>query len=207
MTVSISPLTFAVTDMCDRISKMFNHTPIFWARSATGRWYSHTNLCASRRISTQLLRRAKSGARGHAATKMVMNPNWSTAEQRHCFNVCQRTRCRNASLASILIHYPSPGILQTGLHTSPAGSLLPISESSWSPSLQAIWTRFSSAARPLPYCQIKQCHCEVKLHASMLYFKVIYLWKQFEVSDLWPCWCATPWDNHGSPFRHELTWR
>ncbi|TNN82804.1 hypothetical protein EYF80_007046 [Liparis tanakae] len=59
-----------MTDRCDRASRMLNQTPMFWARSATGRRYSHVNLCASRRISTQLLRRAKSGARGNAATKM-----------------------------------------------------------------------------------------------------------------------------------------
>lgn len=154
-----------MTDMCDRISKMLNHTPIFWARSATGRWYSHTNLCASRRISTQLLRRAKSGARGNAATKMVMNPNWRTAEQQQRFNICHKICYMRVSLAIIIliIHYPSPGILQTGLHTSPAGSLLPNSDSAGPPSLQALWTRFSSAARPLAFCQIKQCDCEVKL--------------------------------------------
>lgn len=74
-------LTLAMTDRCDRASSMLNQTPMFWARSATGRRYSHANLWASRRISTQLLRSAKSGARGNAATKMVMNPNWSTAAQ------------------------------------------------------------------------------------------------------------------------------
>lgn len=70
-----------MTDRCDRASRMLNHTPMFWARSATGRRYSHTNLCASRRISAQLLRRAKSGARGNAATKMVIKPNWRTAKE------------------------------------------------------------------------------------------------------------------------------
>lgn len=164
MTVTIGRLTFAMTDMCDRISKMFNHTPMFWARSATGRWYSHTNLCASRRISTQLLRRAKSGARGNAATKMVMKPNWRTAEAWQRFNLRYKTSaCMLGLTIIIIIHYPSPGIPQTGLHTAPAGSLLPISESAGPPSLQAPWTRFSSAARPLPFCQIKQCEHEVKL--------------------------------------------
>lgn len=79
--VIIKGLTFAMTDRCDRASRMLNQTPMFWARSATGRRYSHTNLWASRRTSTQLLRRAKSGAKGNAATKMVMKPNWSTAAQ------------------------------------------------------------------------------------------------------------------------------
>lgn len=60
---------------------MWNQMPMSWARSATGRRYSHTNLRASRRISTQLLSRAKSGASGQAATKMVTNPNCSTAGQ------------------------------------------------------------------------------------------------------------------------------
>ena len=44
----------------------------------TAHLVSHTNFCASNLISTQLLRRAKRGARGKAATKMVMKPNWRT---------------------------------------------------------------------------------------------------------------------------------
>lgn len=73
-------LTLTMTDRCDRASRMLNHTPMFCARSATGRRYSHTNLWASRRTSAQLLSRAKSGARGNAATNIVMKPNWSTVD-------------------------------------------------------------------------------------------------------------------------------
>lgn len=72
-------LTLLMTARCVRPARMWNQMPMSWARSATGRRYSHTNLRASRRISTQLLSRAKSGASGQAATKMVTNPNCSTA--------------------------------------------------------------------------------------------------------------------------------
>ena len=34
-------------------------------------------------ISIQLLRSAKKGARGKAATKMVMKPNWRTEKRQH----------------------------------------------------------------------------------------------------------------------------
>ena len=46
--------------------------------SATALLVSQTNFLASSLISTQLLRRANRGARGKAATKMVMKPNWRT---------------------------------------------------------------------------------------------------------------------------------
>lgn len=90
--IILKRLTLAMTDRCDRASRMLNQTPMFWARSATGRRYSHTNLWASRRISTQLLRSANSGARGNAATKMVMKPNWSTAAEWVIFNWCSETQ-------------------------------------------------------------------------------------------------------------------
>ena len=48
------------------------------ALSATARLTWQTYLLASTLISSQLLRRAKSGARGKAHTKMVMKPNCST---------------------------------------------------------------------------------------------------------------------------------
>ena len=54
---------------------MVNQIPIFSALSATALLVSQTNFWASSLISTQLLRRAKRGARGKAATKIVMNPN------------------------------------------------------------------------------------------------------------------------------------
>lgn len=72
-------LTLLMTDSCASTCRMSNHTPMSSARSATGLRVSHTNLCASKRISIQLLSRAKSGARGKAHTKMVMKPNWRTA--------------------------------------------------------------------------------------------------------------------------------
>ena len=45
---------------------------------------SQTNFWASSLISTQLLRRAKRGASGKAATKIVMNPNWRTISRYSC---------------------------------------------------------------------------------------------------------------------------
>ena len=45
---------------------------------------SLTNFWASSLISTQLLRRAKRGASGKAATKIVMNPNWRTISRYSC---------------------------------------------------------------------------------------------------------------------------
>ena len=71
-------LTLLMTARCASNSRMLNHIPMSWALSATTRLVSQTNFWASKRISTQLFRRAKSGARGKAATKIVMKPNWST---------------------------------------------------------------------------------------------------------------------------------
>lgn len=68
--------------MCVMNCMMGNQMPMSWARSTTGRRYSVTNFWASKRISTQLLTRAKRGARGQAATKMVMKPNWITDENK-----------------------------------------------------------------------------------------------------------------------------
>ena len=65
------------------ISKILNQMPIFSARSATALRVSQTNFWASRRISTQLLSSAKKGARGKAATKMVMKPNCNTATRKN----------------------------------------------------------------------------------------------------------------------------
>ena len=45
-----------------------------------------TILMASRRISMMLLMRASNGARGNAATKMVVKLNWITAEKRRSIN-------------------------------------------------------------------------------------------------------------------------
>ena len=74
-------LTLLMTASLASISRILNQIPMFSARSATARRVSHTNFFASSRISTQLLSRANSGARGKAATKMVMKPNWSTEKR------------------------------------------------------------------------------------------------------------------------------
>ena len=70
--------------LCPEIEKLFSpglFSPS-WIKtihlSATALLVSQTNFWASSLISTQLLRRANRGARGKAATKMVMKPNWST---------------------------------------------------------------------------------------------------------------------------------
>lgn len=76
--------------------RMENQMPMSWARSTTGRRYSVTNFWASKRISIQLLMRAKRGARGHAATKMVMNPNWSTESSKNTF--LYETECSRSQL-------------------------------------------------------------------------------------------------------------
>lgn len=47
-----------------------------------GRRHCVTNLYASRRISMMLLINAKRGARGNAATKMVVKPNCKTETKR-----------------------------------------------------------------------------------------------------------------------------
>lgn len=48
---------------------------------------------------------------------------------------------------------PSPGTPQTGLHTPPAGSPAPTAEAHGTPCSPALWTEFSSAARPSLCCQ------------------------------------------------------
>ncbi len=64
------------------MSRILNQIPMFSALSATALRVSQTNFCASSLISTQLLRRAKKGASGKAATKMVIKPNWRTAQEK-----------------------------------------------------------------------------------------------------------------------------
>ena len=51
---------------------------MFALRAAMGRRNCVVNLSASVRISRMLLMKAKRGAIGKAATKMVTNPNWIT---------------------------------------------------------------------------------------------------------------------------------
>ena len=71
-------LTLLITANLANISRILNHIPIFSALSATALLVSQTNFCASSLISTQLLRSANKGAKGKAATNMVMKPNWRT---------------------------------------------------------------------------------------------------------------------------------
>ena len=73
-------LTLLMTARWAINSMILNQMPMFSALSATARRVSQTNFWASSLISTQLLMRAKRGARGKAATKIVMKPNWSTRE-------------------------------------------------------------------------------------------------------------------------------
>lgn len=58
-------------------------SPISLVFLGTKRRWSRTILMASRRISNILLMRAKRGARGNAATKMVVKLNWITAQRRN----------------------------------------------------------------------------------------------------------------------------
>ena len=76
-------LTFEMTAKWAIMSKILNQMPMFSALSATALLVSQTNFWASSRISTQLLSRAKKGARGNAATKIVMKPNCRT---KSCYN-------------------------------------------------------------------------------------------------------------------------
>ena len=71
-------LTLLITASWAIISIIVNQIPMFSALSATALLVSQTNFWASSLISTQLLRRANRGARGKAATKIVMKPNWRT---------------------------------------------------------------------------------------------------------------------------------
>ena len=71
-------LTLLMTAILATLSRISNQIPMSWARSAIGRLTSHTNLSESMRISKMLLASAKNGAKGNAATKIVMKPNWRT---------------------------------------------------------------------------------------------------------------------------------
>ena len=73
-------LTLLITASWAIISMILNQTPMFSALSATALLVSQMNFWASSLISTQLFIKAKRGARGKAATKIVMKPNCSTEE-------------------------------------------------------------------------------------------------------------------------------
>lgn len=57
------------------------NSPISFALAARGLLNSVTNFLASSRISMTLFKRAKSGAKGKAATKTVTMANWITVEK------------------------------------------------------------------------------------------------------------------------------
>lgn len=76
--IGLVVLTLLITAILATLSKISNQIPMSWARSAIGRLTSHTNLSESIRISKMLLASAKKGAKGNAATKIVMKPNWRT---------------------------------------------------------------------------------------------------------------------------------
>lgn len=173
-----------MTERWDKASNMLNQTPMFCARSATGRRYSHTNLWASRRISTQLFRRAKSGARGNAATKIVMKPNWRTGGQEDSFT-------RNSFSLNwiqeeqVLSSHPFPDILQTGLHMVPACSLPPSAGARLTHCLPVRWQGFSSAARLLLYCIqaiIDFYICKIIMNT---YFRSIHLSVRLDFRTKW----------------------
>ena len=71
-------LTFDITAIFETASNILYQIPKSCARSAIGLLVSQINLFESIRISKILFARAKNGARGKAATKMVMKPNWIT---------------------------------------------------------------------------------------------------------------------------------
>ena len=145
-TADTESLTLLRTAMCVMNCMMGNQMPMSWARSTTGRRYSITNFWASRRISIQLLMSAKRGARGHAATKMVMKPNWMTEEEEEdeeqrvtgCFRSQlfnftlsqsqQNVPCRFTFLSRWPGTYPSLSIHWRVLHRPAAGSLPPREE-------------------------------------------------------------------------------
>ena len=72
---------FTRTEILLRAKSMSYHTPIVWARSATGRRKFTTKLMASILSSKALLIKANKGARGKAATNIVTNPYWITFER------------------------------------------------------------------------------------------------------------------------------
>lgn len=74
-------LTLLMTAILATLSRISNQIPMSCALSAIGLLTSHTNLSESILISKMLLARAKKGARGKAATKIVMKPNWRTVEE------------------------------------------------------------------------------------------------------------------------------
>ena len=90
--------------------RIVNQIPMSWARCATGLLRSHTILSESIRISKMLLASAKNGARGNAATNMVMKPNWITVEQKSAFSGCldQREQGSGVVVRALASHLCDP---------------------------------------------------------------------------------------------------
>ena len=126
-------------------AKILNQIPMSWARCATGRRRSFTILSESMRISKMLLASAKKGAKGKAATKIVMKPNWITVDWKFLALLnCMKTRLivtvihttqlerrwKKAANQKAAFHlsdetYPFPGILQTSLRFPVNRNLIP----------------------------------------------------------------------------------
>ena len=85
-------LTLLITAILVIASRILNQIPISCARSATGLLRSDTILSESMRISKMLFARAKNGARGNAATKIVMNPNWITEVEIGTISIAKQKR-------------------------------------------------------------------------------------------------------------------
>lgn len=75
-------LTFEITAIFATASRILNQIPRSCALSAIGRLVSQMSLFESIRISKMLFASAKNGARGNAATKIVMNPNCITSNEK-----------------------------------------------------------------------------------------------------------------------------
>lgn len=112
-------LTLVMTANCANMSRILNQIPIFSALSATALLVSQTNFWASNLISTQLLRRAKNGAKGKAATKMVIKPNWRTWQTNININIIHELSKKK--------HFtdPFPSILEKVLHSPPVCNRIP----------------------------------------------------------------------------------
>ena len=77
----LTSLTLEMTAIFATASNILNQMPKSCARSAIGLLVSQISLFESIRISKMLFARAKNGANGKAATKMVIKPNWITKKR------------------------------------------------------------------------------------------------------------------------------
>lgn len=76
--MKIRILTLVMTDILEIESRILYHIPISVTRCPTGRRNITNNFFASNRISRTLFNKAKNGASGKAATKIVTNPYCNT---------------------------------------------------------------------------------------------------------------------------------